>query len=160
MRMAIATGRTAPRPSGARAAEWAEHARATIAAAGHRSSAPRTAVIDVLAGQRCVLSAREIADELRDGGSNVGIATVYRALELLDELELVHRLDTREGSTRYEPAHPTGEHHHHIVCDRCGRVSQFEDPALEGAIHAVARRLDYEVGGHDVVLRGLCPRCG
>jgi Fur family ferric uptake transcriptional regulator len=147
--MAIATGKTVPKRSRARATEWAEHASATIAAAGHRSSAPRAAVIEILAGQLCVLSAREIADELRDRGSNVGIATVYRALELLDELGLVH-----------EPAHPTGEHHHHIVCDSCGRVSQFEDPELEGAIHAVARRLDYKVGGHDVVLRGLCPRCG
>jgi Fur family ferric uptake transcriptional regulator len=152
--MAIATGKTA------RKGGWADHARSTIAAAGHRSSAPRSAVIDVLDGQRCVLSAREIADALRDRGSNVGIATVYRALELLDELGLVHRLDTREGSTRYEPAHPTGEHHHHIVCDSCGRVSQFEDAELEGAIHAVARRLDYSVGAHDVVLRGLCPACG
>lgn len=155
--MAIASARTA-RPAAADRS-WAEHALGVIREAGHRQSAPRSAVINVLSAQRCVLSAREIADQLRDSGSDVGIATVYRALELLDELGLVHRLDTREGSTRYEPAHPTGEHHHHIVCDSCGRVSQFEDADLERAIHDVARRLDYKVGAHDVVLRGNCPRC-
>jgi Fur family transcriptional regulator, ferric uptake regulator len=130
-----------------------------IARAGHRSSVPRTAVVELLGEQECVLSAREIADRLRHSGSDVGIATVYRALELLDALGLVQRLDTREGSVRYEPAHPTGDHHHHIVCDRCGRVSQFRDDALEKAIHRVAHRLDYRVGAHDVVLRGDCPDC-
>jgi Fur family ferric uptake transcriptional regulator len=158
MRMAIATGKT-PTRTRSRSAAWADHALGTIASAGHRQSTPRADVIRVLSSQQCVLTAREIADALRDSGSDVGIATVYRALELLDALGLVHRLDTREGSTRYEPAHPTGEHHHHIVCDSCGRVSQFEDAELERAIHEVARRLDYKVGAHDVVLRGDCPRC-
>ena len=63
-------------------------------------------MIRVLSEQQCVLTAREIADALRNSGSDVGIATVYRALELLDELGLVHRLDTREGSTRYRPIRP------------------------------------------------------
>jgi len=45
------------------------------------------------------------------------------------------------------------------VCDRCGKVTQFEDPALEAAIDQVAARLDYQVGAHDVVLRGACPDC-
>jgi len=63
------------------------------------------------------------------------------------------------GTARYEAAHPDGEHHHHLVCDRCGKVTQFEDPALEAAIDQVAARLDYQVGAHDVVLRGACPDC-
>lgn len=127
--------------------------------AGHRSSAPRSAVVEVLGRQRCVLSAREIADELREDGRDVGIATVYRALELLDELDLVQRLNVGEGTVRYEPADPSGDHHHHLVCDSCGRVSSFEDRGLERAIARLAGRLDYQVGAHDVVLRGDCPAC-
>jgi Fur family transcriptional regulator, ferric uptake regulator len=71
----------------------------------------------------------------------------------------VRRLDAGEGVLRYEPALPSGEHHHHIVCDRCGAVTSFADDELETAIHHAAERLDHAIDGHDVVLRGECPRC-
>jgi Fur family ferric uptake transcriptional regulator len=107
-----------------------------------------------------VLSASEIADQLRAGGREVGVATVYRTLELLESMRLVQRLDIGGGSARFEPALPGGEHHHHhLVCDRCGRVTPFEDARLERAIADLGRRLDHSVGDHDVILRGECPRC-
>jgi Fur family ferric uptake transcriptional regulator len=107
-----------------------------------------------------VLSAREIADELRAGGREVGVATVYRTLELLEGMRLLQRLDVGDGSARYEPALPDGGHHHHPhVCDSCGKVTPFEDPKLERAIHDLGDRVDYRVAGHDVVLRGDCPAC-
>jgi Fur family transcriptional regulator, ferric uptake regulator len=138
--------------------DWADHTREALEQAGYRSGGARLAVIDFLARQDCCLSAQEIADGMRARGGTIGIASVYRALELLDELDLVQRLDS-EGTARFEPAHPSGEHHHHIVCDRCGRVTPFADETLERSIERLAQRLDYEVGGHDVVLRGACPRC-
>jgi Fur family transcriptional regulator, ferric uptake regulator len=139
--------------------DWAQHTRAELRRAGHRAGAARLAVVDLLARQECCLSAREIADELRGQGQEVGIASVYRALEVLDELRLVQRLDAGEGVVRYEPAHPSGRHHHHVVCDRCGRVAAFADPQLEAAIERASQRLEHLVEGHDVVLRGACPRC-
>ncbi|HSI79062.1 MAG TPA: Fur family transcriptional regulator [Solirubrobacterales bacterium] len=142
------------------APRWIELAEAELRRAGHRASAPRTAVLELIASQDCVLTAHEIADELRRGGRRVGIATVYRTLELLEELRLVQRLDVGGGSARYEPALPDREHHHHhLVCDGCGRVTPFEDRGLERAIDSLARRLDYRVGDHDVILRGSCPAC-
>jgi Fur family transcriptional regulator, ferric uptake regulator len=140
-------------------ADWARHTRRELSRAGHRAGAARLAVVDLLAAQECCLSAREIADELRDRGQEVGIASVYRALEVLDDLDLVQRLDAGEGVVRYEPAPPSGEHHHHVVCDRCGRVTAFADPHLEAAIERAAGRLDHAFEGHDVVLRGRCPNC-
>jgi len=141
------------------AVDWIEHAEAALRAAGHRSSGPRSAVLELIGHQECVLSAREIADELRDGGRRVGVATVYRTLELLEGMRLLQRLDVGDGSARYEPALPGGEHHHHLICDRCGRVTPFDDPRLERAIEDLGRRLDYSVGDHDVILRGECPQC-
>lgn len=138
---------------------WVEHAAEALRRAGHRSSAPRMAVVETLGRHECVLTAREIADRLRSEGRDVGVATVYRALELLEGLGLLHRLETGEGPTRYEPAHPTGEHHHHLVCERCGRVSPFEDQGVERSLGKLARRLDFRVEGHDVVLRGKCVAC-
>jgi Fur family ferric uptake transcriptional regulator len=142
------------------AAEWIERAEASLRKAGYRASAPRSAVLELIARQECVLTAREIADSLRDGGREVGVATVYRTLELLEGLRLVQRLDVGDASARYEPALPGGEHHHHhLVCDECGLVTPFEDSRLERAIDDLGRRLDYSVGDHDVILRGSCPDC-
>jgi Fur family ferric uptake transcriptional regulator len=116
-------------------------------------------VIELIGSQECVMTAQELADELHRRGRRVGIATVYRTLELLDRLKLVQRLDIGGASAGYEPALPGGEHHHHLVCDYCGLVTPFEDPQLERTIASLARRLDYRVGEHDVVLSGSCPDC-
>ena len=139
--------------------DWLSFTHERLEGGGHRPSAPRSAVIELLARQTCCLTAREITDLLRRDGRHVGAATVYRALELLHSLGAVQRLDTGEGFARYEAADPSGEHHHHLLCDRCGRVSQFEDERLERAIVELAERLSYSVEGHDVVLRGTCPAC-
>ena len=138
---------------------WVEHTAEALRRAGHRSSGPRMAVVETLGRHNCLLTAREIADRLRSEGRDVGVATVYRALELLEGLGLLHRLETGEGPTRYEPAHPTGEHHHHLVCGRCGRVAAFEDQGVERSLASLARRLEFRVEGHDVVLRGTCVTC-
>ncbi len=141
------------------ATNWTEHAQRTLTAAGHRASGPRTEVLGAVATLGCAATAREIADLLREGGSGVGLASIYRALDLLDRLALVRRLDVGEGVARYEPAHPSGEHHHHIVCDSCGTVEAFEDDALERAIARLSQRVDFSVAAHDVTLHGECPAC-
>lgn len=138
---------------------WREHTLATLAAAGHRRGGARNAVVELLDRQTCALSAQEIDDRLRAQGRSVGRASVYRILELLTELRLVQRIDVGQGVARYERHQPDGDHHHHLVCDRCGRIAPFEDPALEQAIERVSRRLSFAVDDHDVVLHGACGDC-
>jgi Fur family transcriptional regulator, ferric uptake regulator len=138
---------------------WAEQTQRALERSGHRASAPRAAVVAALAESGCGASARELADRLDARGRRVGLASVYRALELLEALRLVQRVDVGEGATRYEPALPDGEHHHHLVCQRCGHVSAFEDTGLERAIDRLARRVDFQIDAHDVTLRGECPAC-
>jgi Fur family ferric uptake transcriptional regulator len=139
-------------------AEWAEHARQELRRAGHRSGGARAAVLDQMARQDCCLTAQEIFDSLRFQGRDAGIASVYRALDLFTRMGLVRRVEVADAAG-YEPALPSGEHHHHVVCDRCGKVGSFEDPELERAIDRVAGRLEFDVGRHDVVLRGACEDC-
>jgi Fur family ferric uptake transcriptional regulator len=139
--------------------DWREHALSTLAGAGHRQGAARRAVIEVLAAHRCAVSAHDIERELVERGTPVARASVYRTLESLTELRLLSRLDVGRGSASYEIAQPTGEHHHHLVCDSCGAVSPFEDPQLERAIHALEGRVDFRVAEHDVVLHGECGEC-
>lgn len=116
-------------------------------------------MLEALADAACCMTAQQIHDALRSGGRRVGIATVYRSLEQLAGLRLVIRLDFGDGVARFEPADPSGHHHHHLVCTVCGRVQPFEDPALEAAIATSGGDAGYAVDDHDVVLRGRCPDC-
>src|SRR3954469_24649428 len=102
---------------------WSEHAFAQLTSAGHRRGGARDAVVELLGGQSCALSALEIEDALR-GGRRVGRASVYRVLDELVALDLVSRVDVGDGVARYEPQRAHGaEHHHHLVCDGCGRLT-------------------------------------
>ena len=91
--------------------------------------------------------------------NGVGTASVYRALEQLTKDGFVQRIDIGAGASRFEPIHADGEHHHHLVCDDCGKVEAFADDELERALRKVERRTGYSVAGHDVVLRGACDDC-
>jgi Fur family transcriptional regulator, ferric uptake regulator len=147
-------------PARARDSGWAEHALATLQTAGLRRGGARTAVVEALARHDCAVTAIELDDELRaGGGSRVARASVYRALEQLEQLGLVQRLEVSRGTAGYERVEPGGHHHHHAICRRCGRMIPFEDPALERAIDEASDRVRFNVTDHDVVLRGLCPRC-
>ena len=141
------------------AAGWTEHVRSVLARAGLKRGGARERVIQLLAGQPCALSAVEIEDALRASGDSPGRASIYRVLELLVEHGLVERVQVGDGQARFERQHPSGEHHHHLVCERCGRLVAFDDPGLERAIEGVSSRLGMSVSGHDVLLRGACERC-
>jgi len=142
------------------AAEWAEVAANRLADAGYRRGGARQAVIDLLASQRCALSAIEIERVLEDGTRRVARASVYRVLDELVALGLVSRLEVGQGIARYERVDPNGHHHHHhMVCERCGDVLPFEDEELERTLDRVAERVTFKVADHEITLRGACGRC-
>jgi Fur family transcriptional regulator, ferric uptake regulator len=138
---------------------WPELAQEALASEGRRAGGARRAVIGLLAEQDCCLSAQEIADRLRTGGKRVGVASVYRALDFLHGEGLVQRVEVGDGGARFEAVVPGGRHHHHAVCERCGRLTPFEDAGLERAIKRLADRLGHRVEAHDVLIRGECSRC-
>jgi Fur family transcriptional regulator, ferric uptake regulator len=142
------------------ATQWSEHVHAVLSQAGLKRGGARDRVIDLLATKPCALSAVEIEDELRASGRPTGRASVYRVLDLLVEHGLAERLEVGDGQARFERSHPDGEHHHHLVCDRCGRLVAFDDPGLEQAIDRLSDRLGVRIESHDVLLRGACERCG
>jgi len=137
---------------------WATDAGVRLTEAGYRQGGARTAVLDQLDRQACALTAYEIEAALRERGRTVGRASVYRVLEELHELGLVTKVELGQGQARYEPARAE-HHHHHLVCDRCGAVVPFDDEPLERAIERLSRRVDFDVSGHEIVLRGLCASC-
>jgi Fur family ferric uptake transcriptional regulator len=133
---------------------WAERAKTRLNEAGFRAGAARQKVIELLGGESCAITALEIDRRL----PNVGRASVYRTLEQLEQLELVHRVDVGGEVVAFERNDPGG-HHHHMVCVRCGRLVPFSDPTLERAIEGIGERAEFEITAHDVLLRGVCPRC-
>jgi Fur family ferric uptake transcriptional regulator len=138
---------------------WIEHALETLRKAGFRQGGARRAVVELLGEQDCALSALDIEATLHARDHAIGRASVYRALEQLEGLRLVQRLEIGTGTANYERVRPSGEHHHHLVCGRCGAVVPFEDPELERAIAQVSRDASFTVSDHDVTLHGLCQTC-
>jgi Fur family transcriptional regulator, ferric uptake regulator len=141
------------------AVDWERMARDALSEAGHRAGGARGAVVSLLSRQSCCLSAQEISDQLHKSGSDAGIASVYRALDLLHGMGLVQRVEFGQGVARFEPVIPGGEHHHHAVCDNCGRVTRFEDERLERHLDRLAGNLKHAMSGHDLVIHGECRRC-
>jgi Fur family transcriptional regulator, ferric uptake regulator len=139
--------------------DWRDHAHAVLRQAGYKSGGARATVIDALAAEDCCLSVPAIHARVKRRRPNAGIASIYRALETLVELGLVHRLELGTGGAQYEPAEADGDHHHHLVCDDCGKVEAFTDARLERVIDNVSKAAAFRIDEHDVVLRGVCRTC-
>jgi Fur family ferric uptake transcriptional regulator len=163
---------------------WAAGAEATLAAAGHRRGGARRALLELLGGQECALTAQEIEDALRargaegardkrgvqgargaqgargEAGRVVSRASVYRILDELEGVGLVQRVETGQAMVRYERVRERAdEHHHHLVCDECGVVMPFSDADLERAIETLSERVPLAVSEHEIVLHGSCRAC-
>ena len=148
--------RTAEGTSGS----WVQRAQATLAAAGRKRGGARLAVLELLDAETCALSAQQIEDELRRGKRReVSRASVYRILDQLERLRLVQRVETGQAMVRYERVCDSHEHHHHLVCDQCGLVMPFSDPALERAIEKLSEAVPLAVSEHEIILHGACRDC-
>ena len=139
--------------------DWDAQTLETLRKRGYRLGAARRAVVATLGAQDCAVTATEIHEGLRTGGREVGIASVYRILDLLVEQGLVQKIDLGGGRAHYEAAHSGHGHHHHLVCTECGRVEPFADDELERALERIETQAGYRVATHDVLLRGSCDDC-
>lgn len=137
--------------------DWADATLRTLRRRGRRSGLARQAVVELLARQDCCVTAQEIYDELREAGRPVALASIYRTLDQLSGDGFLQKIELGAGITRYEPVRE--DHHHHLVCDSCGKVEAFADERLEHALHRVEDQTGYRVATHDVVLRGACSDC-
>jgi Fur family ferric uptake transcriptional regulator len=129
-----------------------------LSAAGYRVTAPRRAVMQVLLDTRTPLPPQEILERGRSAHPKLGLVTVYRALALLEELNLVRRIHCDAGCHGYVLASPG--HRHHIICRKCGCAAEFEGAGdLDRLAVQVERSTDYRVDEHLLQLFGLCPNC-
>ncbi len=138
---------------------WAAQAAHALSSAGYRRGGARRAILELLDEQPCALSAVEIEHALLARKREVSRASVYRVMDELEEIGLVQRVEIGQGMVRYEPVREGPGHHHHLVCDLCGRLEPFTDDGLERAIRRLSDRLPLRVSEHEIVIHGACETC-
>ena len=121
---------------------------------GHRSTAPRRAIIQILDGKREGFTAEDIGNEL----PWVGRATIFRTIKLLREAGVICRLNLADGTPRYSLSRV--EHHHHTVCVSCGNVGEFRAATVERLMRVIGNDIPGEIVGHRIELYVTCDRCG
>jgi Fur family ferric uptake transcriptional regulator len=89
----------------------------------------------------------------------VSRASVYRVIEELEQIGVLQRVEIGQESVRFEPVREGPGHHHHLVCERCGRLEPFSDAGIERAIRRLSERLPARVSEHEIVIRGSCEAC-
>lgn len=123
--------------------------------AGLKITAPRKEILRILSSQP--MSAQEVHSILKEKGFNVDIVTIYRTLELFENLELVRKTQFEDKTARYELISGQ-EHHHHLVCIKCGLV---EDVVIneDKFVHEIEIQSEFKVERHSLEFFGFCKRC-
>jgi Fur family ferric uptake transcriptional regulator len=104
------------------------------------------------------LSAEELFAQLKETGLNIGLATIYRTLNLLVDAGLLEQKTFAEGKTLFEVQVP-GEHHDHLVCVSCGKIIEFENEQIEELQEKVAKKYGFTLKSHRLDLFGHCKDC-
>jgi Fur family ferric uptake transcriptional regulator len=138
---------------------WAERAAQALSDAGYRRGGARRAILELLDEQSCALSAAQIQQALSRRDRDVSRSSVYRVMEELEEIGLVQRVELGQEMVRYEALRGEPGHHHHLVCDLCGRLEPFTDDGLERAIRRLSTRVPLRVSEHEIVIHGACEVC-
>jgi Fur family transcriptional regulator, ferric uptake regulator len=123
---------------------------------GLRPTPQRVAIIEALEGKNRPVTAQTLHDEVR-GRGGPGLATVYRTLRALADTGTAETFDAGEGEVAYKLCQV--EHHHHLICERCGQVTTIPSCEVEDWASAVGRRRGFAVTGHRADVYGLCRSC-
>lgn len=128
---------------------------------GYKYTGQRAAILDSLiqcSGQH--VGIEELFNLVRIKHPEIGLATVYRNMILLDKLGLVHKLDFDDGFSRYELVKPNEDHrHHHLICSSCGCVTEVEEDLLDTLEEQILIKNNFLVTDHSVQFYGLCSKC-
>lgn len=128
--------------------------------AGYKYTAQRQAVLDVIMEHKDLhMSSEEIYALLKEKYPEIGLATVYRTLSLLERMQLIHRADLEEGCGRYEICDQEGHDHHHLICTQCGAIIDMQDDLLESLEKQIYEKYNFTVENHSVKFHGRCKNC-
>jgi Fe2+ or Zn2+ uptake regulation protein len=124
---------------------------------GYRLTNARKAVVETVVATNSALNPLEVYEQAKSTCPSLGLVTVYRTLEKLEELNLIQRVHQPDGCNAYLP-HANG-HQHLIICQQCGKAMYFEGDNLEAFFERVAGEHGFTVREHWLQLFGVCSEC-
>lgn len=126
--------------------------------AGLKNTVPRRKILEIMeTAKDHHMSAEAIYRAFIEQGEDIGLATVYRVLTQFEEAGLVVRHHFEGGQSVFELDH--GDHHDHLVCVKCGVVTEFVDEAIETRQDEIAREAGFIIADHNLTIYGTCPNC-
>ncbi|WP_028987308.1 Fur family transcriptional regulator [Thermicanus aegyptius] len=106
------------------------------------------------------LSAEDVFLALKDRAPDIGLATVYRTLELLSDLRIIHKINFGDGVTRYDFRSESAQHHHHhLLCVHCGKVQEIEEDYLGEVEKKIEETFHFSIIDHRLTFHGVCSEC-
>ena len=135
--------------------------REKLSERGYKMTPQRKEILKIFVEKGGHMSAEDVYSVLRENDSEIGLATVYRALDLLSELGILVRMDFGDGCARYElnTADPKLHHHHHLICLKCKKVIEFEEDLLDELEANIAKKSGFQILNHEVKFFGYCSDC-
>lgn len=129
---------------------------------GYKLTPQRRAILNsiIKSEEHRHLTAEEIYDLVKRNCPEIGLATVYRTVQLFEEMGVLVRLDLDDGCSRYELVDENEEHqHHHLICNKCGKVIEVEGDLLEELENNIENTYKFRVLDHTVKFYGICENC-
>jgi Fur family ferric uptake transcriptional regulator len=128
-----------------------------LADAGLRATRQRTAIVRAMEREGRPVTAQSLHARLARAGRGPGLATIYRTLQALVQAGFARTFPAGEGEISYKLCDPG--HHHHLICERCGRVVEIPSCEIEAWATSAARRRGFSVSSHQADIFGLCADC-
>ncbi|AEN87717.1 Ferric uptake regulator-like protein [Priestia megaterium WSH-002] len=138
-----------------------ERIKQQLHSASYKLTPQREATVRVLLEhEEDHLSAEDVYLLVKEKSPEIGLATVYRTLELLTELKIVDKINFGDGVSRYDLRQEGAAHfHHHLVCMECGSVDEIQEDLLEDVEEIVEKRWNFKIKDHRLTFHGICHRC-
>ncbi|MEJ9211346.1 Fur family transcriptional regulator [Bacillus smithii] len=138
-----------------------ERIKKQLHSASYKLTPQREATVRVLLENEADhLSAEDVYLLVKEKSPEIGLATVYRTLELLTELKVVDKINFGDGVSRYDLRQEGAAHfHHHLVCIECGAVDEIQEDLLEEVEAIVEKRWKFKIKDHRLTFHGICHRC-
>ena len=142
--------------------EYTSNVNEKLKKKGYKFTPQRKAILEVISENMGLhLSSEEIYDYVKVKSPDIGLATVYRTVQLLVELDVLSKLNLDDGFVRYELNDHDGDqhHHHHLICSECGSISEVREDLLESIEKQIEMKYEFQIRDHKLKFFGICKSC-
>ncbi|HAR85867.1 MULTISPECIES: Fur family transcriptional regulator [Clostridium] len=141
--------------------EKIENLKLILKEKGYKLTPQRRSILDeIIKNEGSHLTTEEIYDLVKVNCPEIGLATVYRTVQLLEEMGVLYKLDLDDGCSRYELCDEDESHqHHHLICQNCGKVIEVEGDLLEELEQGIEKKYNFKIKNHSLKFYGICDNC-